>query len=1011
MGANDDGDDPRLAELLLRWEELHDQGRSVTPQELCSTCPELADELGRRIALLRQIDPLLDDPTTSVAPPRDRSAPGASRRSATARAEFLDLRFHAAGALGEVFMARNAELNREVALKFIKPERGRDPVSLRRFLQEAEVTSRLEHPGVVPIYALGTDSHGAPCYAMRFIRGTTLQDAIDAFHAAEKPGRDPSERSLALRDLLNRFVSICSTMAYAHSRGILHRDLKPRNVMLGKYDETLVVDWGLAKPFNRDEAARLLGEESLRPSSGSDDGGSDTPTVGMVGTPAYMSPEQAEARLDLTDPASDIFSLGGILYAILTGEAPYQGRKLAAVLEKVKRCEFSAPRQVKPGVPRALEAICLKAMAERPEDRYATAADLAADVRRWLADEPVTAYPEPLRVRARRWMQRHKPLVAAAVAMLITAVAVLTASTVVISRKQAETDAARLLAASNFQKARDAVERMLSRAGGDRLDRSLDDVEQVRRDLLEDALEFQQEFLRQRPTDSQVRHDVARARLRAARIRFWLGKPREAEADCRKAIAELEQLAAEFPAEPSHRIELANGYYDLSFLHGSDGHLEDSEAASRRALDLQRVVARDDPAGRLDLARYLNNLATVFIGTGRAEDLARAEELLREAEGVNSQLVAETPREPKPRQELVAVLANRSRLRKNAGDLSDAEAICRRALDVQVGLVNDDPGKPIHARLLAKLHNSLGSILQTGGRRDDAEREYRSGLKILEKLAADFPTAPAYRFDLSSMLVNLARVVAMVPSRAAETQDLLRRGLGHLTRLVDNYPGDLDYRNALIQNYNNMGEDLSRREHWKDAEQAFRNAEMVLMATQEEARKTYDYRANLGMIQHNVAEALKAQKRLEEALVYYDKAIENQRAALDANPGAAFSRQALSNGYWAIADAQLELGRTRDAAAAAEMMLPLFPSRWEEPFYAAELLSRCSGQARTDAGQSQTYAYRAVALLRMAVDRGYKDAAALRTDPALAPVRDRDDFRRLLTEVFDRGFPADPFAR
>ncbi len=142
-------------------------------------------------------------------------------------------------------------------------------------------------------------------------------------------------------------------MAYAHSRGILHRDLKPRNVMLGKYDETLVVDWGLAKPVDRDEAARSVGEETLMPGSGSSDSGSDTPTVGVVGTPAYMSPEQAEARWDIVGPASDIFSLGGILYAMLTGQAPYQGRKVGEILEKVKRCEFPGPRQIKPGLPRA----------------------------------------------------------------------------------------------------------------------------------------------------------------------------------------------------------------------------------------------------------------------------------------------------------------------------------------------------------------------------------------------------------------------------------------------------------------------------------------------------------------------------------------------------------------------------------------------------------------------------------------------------------------------------------
>ncbi len=187
---------------------------------------ELAGEVARRIALLRAFDPLLADPTIAAARhPAAALAGGSSRESATARADYRDLRFHAAGGLGEVFLARNAELNREEALKFLKPGRAGDPESRRRFLQEAEITSRLEHPGVVPIYARGADGSGAPCYAMRFIRGATLQDAIDAFHSAEKSDRDRVERSLALRELLNRFVSVCNTAAYAHSRGIPHRDL------------------------------------------------------------------------------------------------------------------------------------------------------------------------------------------------------------------------------------------------------------------------------------------------------------------------------------------------------------------------------------------------------------------------------------------------------------------------------------------------------------------------------------------------------------------------------------------------------------------------------------------------------------------------------------------------------------------------------------------------------------------------------------------------------------------
>src|SRR5262249_42780910 len=157
---------------------------------------------------------------------------------------FDGLRFLAEGGLGEVYAAVGDDLHREVALKFIKPARAADPDSRSRFLREAEVTGRLEHPGIVPVYGLGSDEGGRPCYAMRLIRGQTLQDAINAFHAADGPGRDPDERARALRVLLRRFVAVCNTVAYAHSRGVLHRDLKPRNIMLGEFEETLVVDWG-----------------------------------------------------------------------------------------------------------------------------------------------------------------------------------------------------------------------------------------------------------------------------------------------------------------------------------------------------------------------------------------------------------------------------------------------------------------------------------------------------------------------------------------------------------------------------------------------------------------------------------------------------------------------------------------------------------------------------------------------------------------------------------------------
>ena len=185
---------------------------------------------------------------------------------------FRVLRPHARGGLGAVFVALDAELHREVALKQILDQHADDPASRQRFLLEAEITGGLEHPGIVPVYGLGTYGDGRPYYAMRFIRGDSLKEAIDRFHADAALKRDPGRRSLALRKLLRRFLDVCNAIDYAHSRGVLHRDIKPGNIIVGKHGETLVVDWGLAKargPGRRRRGRRTSGRWCPSSASGS----------------------------------------------------------------------------------------------------------------------------------------------------------------------------------------------------------------------------------------------------------------------------------------------------------------------------------------------------------------------------------------------------------------------------------------------------------------------------------------------------------------------------------------------------------------------------------------------------------------------------------------------------------------------------------------------------------------------------------------------------------------------
>ena len=363
------------------------------------------------------------DLTASVAlvgshtPSPDATATMSVGTSTSDGQRFRVLRPHAQGGLGAVFVALDGELNREVALKQILDHHADDPTSRTRFLIEAEITGGLEHPGIVPVYGLGHHGDGRPYYAMRFIRGDSLKEAIAAFHGDKSLEHDPGKKSLALRKLLRRFVDVCNAIDYAHGRGVLHRDLKPGNVIVGKHGETLVVDWGLAKPMGHAEVGSQNDERALTPSSSS--GSAETLPGSAIGTPAYMSPEQAAGDLDRLGPHSDVYSLGATLYCLLTGKAPFEGTDLGTVLRDVQKGAFPPPRQVDPSIDKALEAVCLKAMATRPEDRYATARTLADDIERWSADEPTSAWSEPYSVRARRWMRRNRTAVTAASVSLL----------------------------------------------------------------------------------------------------------------------------------------------------------------------------------------------------------------------------------------------------------------------------------------------------------------------------------------------------------------------------------------------------------------------------------------------------------------------------------------------------------------------------------------------------------------------------------------------------------------
>jgi WD40 repeat protein/serine/threonine protein kinase len=438
------GGDPQagLAELNCHF-SLNESLAAIVDQDVRQTLQTI---VGRAAAVsstpripLREVEaPTGHTSLEGLTPPAGQAETIAYQPESRDRYQLT--RLHAKGGIGQVWLAHDNDLGREIALKELRPDKRHLPTVWARFVEEAQITGQLEHPGIVPVYELARATpERAAYYTMRFVKGQTLSEAAQAYHAKRRAGKaDPLE----LRRLLGAFVAACNAVAYAHSRGVLHRDLKGANILLGDYGEVIVLDWGLAKVLDRLAASiceRGQSSSNVQVAPGVNTPGSPDPdkhisvdkdtsrdeTVqGLVqGTPSHMAPEQAEGRIDLIEPRTDIYGLGTILFEILTGRAPHAGDDTATLLQRIVRDPTPRARLAEPTVPAALDAVCAKAMAKDRSERYSRAQDLAEDVQRFLADEPVSAWREPASVRIRRWLSRHRTLVTSAAATLVVALA------------------------------------------------------------------------------------------------------------------------------------------------------------------------------------------------------------------------------------------------------------------------------------------------------------------------------------------------------------------------------------------------------------------------------------------------------------------------------------------------------------------------------------------------------------------------------------------------------------
>ena len=372
-----------IDEICDRFEDSLKRGERPKIEDSLVGCPDSA-----RTSLLRELIKLechyqREDfrkrfPDLDPAVLRALSAP-VDEPPSTGGDRYTLVAFHAKGGMGRVSIYYDGEMHRRIAVKELHDDHASNMEVLKRFLQEARVTGRLDHPNIVPVYDLVKPTPDrTPFYTMRFVKGRTLSEATGLYHGKRLGGHAVA---LDLLTLLNAFVSVCQTVAYAHTQGVVHRDLKGGNVVLGDFGEVIVLDWGLAKLLD----AAGGSEECFGQIP---DGAPPEHTLqGVVkGTPSFLAPEQAAGRNDLVGPQTDVYGLGAILYEILSGRPPFSGSSIAAILELIGNSDPEPPTALVPGVPTALESVCLRAMAKSPSDRHSSAGELADEVQRWLAE-------------------------------------------------------------------------------------------------------------------------------------------------------------------------------------------------------------------------------------------------------------------------------------------------------------------------------------------------------------------------------------------------------------------------------------------------------------------------------------------------------------------------------------------------------------------------------------------------------------------------------------------------
>jgi serine/threonine-protein kinase len=1010
----------RLDEIIAGFLRAAEAGQPLSQSELLRANPDLAEDLADFFQEYNHFD--------HVTEPLRSLVHGPQPELPEALENYEILAEIGRGGMGVIYKARQKRPSRLVALKMILTGQRASPTDRQRFRAESEAAACLEHPHIVPIYEVG-EHVGQPFYSMKLIESGNLSQRLGEFcllplnqvsHDTKKPGdRDtrkdgdtgpgvPIPSSLG-RVSATRVAQLMATVAdavhYAHQRGILHRDLKPANILLDPGGVPYVSDFGLAK--------RLIPTEG---------GPAPTQTGAILGTPSYMPPEQARGQKEAITIASDVYSLGAILYELLTGRPPFRADSPMETMCLLLEREPESPRTLNPRVPADLETICLRCLEKEPGRRYASAQALADDLRRFSAGEPIAARPIGNAERCWRWCRRNPGTAALIGSFAATVVAgfalvfsqyleadkqrkkaVALVGQVQAENQRAETNLKKAeesteVAEANFRQLRQAVKDLWLNVSEKELFNKPGSIP-LRRDLLRLVRGHYEDFLKQRGDDIEIRTELASLHFRIGQLESALGAKKDALEDYFRARDTFDKLVQDRPNDPSLRRQLAVSYINAAAVVDGMGRRDEARTALNTALEHLRKLVKDFPPSAenmLELAAALENQAVMLHNERKADEALKTYD---EAAAAFAKAV-----ELDPKNELI-----QTRLVRNERDRADHLVSIGRpeeALEVyRKACQRLDPwtkGKTFRGETfstLASCNRALADQLIKMNRFDEAREPLDRAIYLWKNVVdADpylvkeqYQLAMAYRMRATEK-IRSRKLVDKAIDDFHQTRKLLER---HLEQNSKNSAA----RQQLGDVYFHIGVDHSRKNRPAEAAAVYQQARAVQETLHRDYPNDCNLRTDLNGTLNNLSELLANEGKVAEAIAMITQAIQIEQVAVERFPRSAKYRAYLGSNYGMLGQFRRKTGEFAEAEAAAEERARVCQALPSELVRAARDFAQLANAAGEDQKLRTRAANRSVQTLQQAIERGFRDAELLKQDSNFDSLRSRADFQELLRKI------------